>query len=610
MRFIIIILLFTCCALSLRAQDSASFKRKEQAYSKKSGYYNSNSIANDLKEAIQSDDETKAAQQYEKLSKQFEQNGDLPKAEAYLKKALDIYTRQKNTPQIANTTRTIAKLQESQNKIDPAILNYKNAAEVSTDKTLEAANTNDASRLKFKNNLSAQEDLAQKNVALFKADDKKGEEADAYKQLAETQLKQNNHEAAASSFKKAIAASPRASDATDQLSKSLVAVYSNNNQFDTAITITQALIFKAKETQNEPEETDLMMTLATLYSKDHKSDSAIAILQQAYILAVKNNQTIKAKQVTAMLSTLYQSAGNTDLSLITYKRFLSDLDTIIKKDSALIDSKLFALTEGRIQELEQEKKLQGELIRKTTTFNYVLIGSVLLMLLFILLIARSLKTIKERNKKIALQSLRREMNPHFIFNSLNSVNQYIAENNELEANKYLSSYSSLMRNVMENSNKDFVSISTELDQIKKYLELEHRRFKDKFEYSISVDEDIDKELWLMPNMLLQPHLENAIWHGLRYKETKGLLSIQFQKTNNNISISIQDNGIGLEKSRALKTTNQKAHQSRGLTNTKERIQLLNDIYKMQINMQMDEIATDKGGGTSVIIQIPLLHKLP
>src|SRR5690606_29546988 len=126
------------------------------------------------------------------------------------------------------------------------------------------------------------------------------------------------------------------------------------------------------------------------------------------------------------------------------------------------------------------KRLKDELISKKNLFNYVLLFSVMLLLLLFALIARALYAIRIKNKEIALQSLRREMNPHFIFNSLNSVNQFISQNNELQANKYLSSYSNLMRNMMENSNKDFVTLANEIEQLQKYLELEHMRFRDKF----------------------------------------------------------------------------------------------------------------------------------
>lgn len=607
-RFIIVLLAigFTFCA---NAQDSLNSKKWGKYNSKKEGS-RLNSTASKLKDALESDDETMAARQYENLSKQFEQRGDLAKAEEYLSKALKIYSNQKDQTGIANTSRAIAKLQESQNKLTPAISNYLNAAEVSKDKNLERANNNDAKRLQSADNPQAQQEYAKDNIDLFKKNGNYNEVADAYKQVAETQVKQNDAGAAAKSYEKAIEAAPPKSEQSNALAKRMVDAYSNNNQIDTAIVITHNLIAKAKEDAAIPEQIDQMILLSDLYAKNNQEQQAISTLQQAYILAMKNGNTFRAKTITEKLAAYFQAQGNTALSISTYKDFLQQLDSLIKKDSSLLDAKLFDLTEGRIQELEQEKILQTELLKKKTTFSYFLIGSIAAMALLLLFIIRSLMIIKKRNKKIALQSLRREMNPHFIFNSLNSVNQYIAENNELEANKYLSSYSSLMRNIMEHSNKDFVSIATELEQLEKYLELEHRRFKDAFEYRITMDETIDKDLLLMPNMILQPHLENAVWHGLRYKETKGLLTLHFGKKENRIEVVIIDNGIGLTQSQQLKTANQKVHTSRGLTNTKERIQLLNDIYKVQISMQMSEQDKQKGGGTMVCIQIPILNKLP
>jgi two-component system sensor histidine kinase YesM len=222
-------------------------------------------------------------------------------------------------------------------------------------------------------------------------------------------------------------------------------------------------------------------------------------------------------------------------------------------------------------------------------------------------IVKALYSIKTKNKEIALQSLRREMNPHFLFNSLNSVNQFIAQNNELEANKYLTSYSNLMRNTMENSNKDFVTLGNEIENLTKYLELEHLRFKDKFDFKITVDEKLDPETIWVPNMIIQPHLENAIWHGLRYKEGKGLLKMNVMLMEKRIVITIDDDGIGPARSSELKTHNQKAHQSRGLTNTKERMTLLNELYKTK----MDFTVTEKAGpetGTIIEITFPIIHK--
>jgi LytS/YehU family sensor histidine kinase len=295
--------------------------------------------------------------------------------------------------------------------------------------------------------------------------------------------------------------------------------------------------------------------------------------------------------------------------LLIYNDFLQNFDAIIQSDTTLIDAKIFQVTEEKIKQLEKEKELKDELIDKKNTFNFVLIGAVILLLLFFGLIIKALYAIKKKNKKIALQSLRREMNPHFIFNSLNSVNQFISQNKELEANKYLSNYSQLMRNIMINSNKDFVSLSNEIEQLKKYLDLEHLRFQDKFDYEIVIDPTLDTDAFFVPNMIIQPHIENAIWHGLRYKKEKGKLLLKVEPKSNTIIISIDDDGIGIAQSNALKTEHQKVHQSRGVSNTKERIALLSELYKTHITFNITEKELPLTG-TIVTVEFPFIHKIP
>jgi LytS/YehU family sensor histidine kinase len=161
---------------------------------------------------------------------------------------------------------------------------------------------------------------------------------------------------------------------------------------------------------------------------------------------------------------------------------------------------------------------------------------------------------------------------------------------------------------MENSNRDFVTLSSEVEQLKKYLDLEHLRFQDKFDFEIFVDEKIDSETTFIPNMIIQPHLENAIWHGLRYLDHKGLLQLKFLLQGKKLAVIIDDNGIGLAKSAALKTFNQKVHISRGVNNTNERIALLNDLYKKEITFAISEKKLPKIG-TIVEINFPLMDRI-
>jgi len=334
---------------------------------------------------------------------------------------------------------------------------------------------------------------------------------------------------------------------------------------------------------------------------------SISALHEAYNIAISNGQTLEAVNSLGMLAGRYRENKDEKKALELYGDFVTRLAPMIEADTTLMDTKLLQVHQGKIAQLEKERALKDELIHKKNVFNYVLIGSIVLILIFLFFIVKALYSIKKKNKRIALQSLRREMNPHFIFNSLNSVNQFIAQNNELEANKYLSSYSKLMRNIMENSNKDFIPLSVEMYQMKESLELEYMRFRDKFTYCIDVDNSLDADAVYVPNMLIQPQLENAIWHGLRYKDGEGLLSLSVMRKNGTICVQVEDDGIGLAKSRELKTRHQRAHQSRGLTNTRERIDLLNNLYGTHITLEITEKDGEKNG---VIVKIcfPLITK--
>lgn len=573
---------------------------------KKGGGSRKSKAAKDLRLSLSGDDgELTTAGFYETLAKELADQRDYAKAESYLQKALDIYNRLGNKDAAATAARSLAKVQEMQNKIGSAIKSYQSAASNTIDKRLDTINTNDVNRLQNATNPGAQAKYSQSNATIFEREGKKEEAVDAYKQLGNSQLLQNNSAEAIASFKKAIEKSDNTKEIS-AISKKIVGVYVADNKVADAIHLSESLLEKAKEQHNIELQIDQTQELAQLYSQDNQPEKAGPLLEAAYTLAYNSGNTSKTKDCLLALTQYYRDQRMDGVALARYDNFLHHLDTLIRTDSSLVDASIFDITEGRIKDLEKEKALQLALIRNKNTLNYFLIASVLAMAVLLFFIVRSLYAIKIKNKKIALQSLRREMNPHFIFNSLNSVNQYIAESNEVEANKYLTSYSGLMRNVMEHSSKDFVSLSIEIAQLKNYLELEHLRFSDKFIYEMDIDDTLDTDAVMIPHMLIQPHLENAVWHGLRYKATKGLLQVTFEKQGPLLQVIITDNGIGLTESQKLKTVHQKAYQSRGITNTRERIQLLNDIYHLHIRLEMNEITGNGATGTRIVLQLPLM----
>lgn len=209
--------------------------------------------------------------------------------------------------------------------------------------------------------------------------------------------------------------------------------------------------------------------------------------------------------------------------------------------------------------------------------------------------------------KAELTALRAQMNPHFVFNALNSIQHYILNSKGEEAVKYLSKFAKLIRIILNNSEKPITTINEDIEAIKLYLELEKMRFENKFDYSIEVDSSIDGDYDEIPPMLIQPYLENAILHGINPKEGIGHISINIKVVNQFIKISIKDDGIGREKSKAVQSLQPAArHKSLGMKITKDRVRILNTIHQSNLNVNIIDLYNDKKEpiGTQVDIFIP------
>ncbi|QHV97192.1 GAF domain-containing protein [Spirosoma endbachense] len=192
---------------------------------------------------------------------------------------------------------------------------------------------------------------------------------------------------------------------------------------------------------------------------------------------------------------------------------------------------------------------------------------------------RQLMETKKRVAETKLMALRMQMNPHFIFNSLNSINKFILQNDVDRASDLLTKFSRLIRQVLANSKTEWVSLRNELKVLQIYVELEQLRCDNKFEVKLNVSDDLDQDVLHVPLLITQPYVENAIWHGLLpMKEGVPVLQIDCCKHNNQLIIDIQDNGIGREASGRLRTNSLTAHKSHGITITEERLNLVNEMY--------------------------------
>ncbi|WP_228456912.1 histidine kinase [Chryseobacterium sp. C-204] len=550
-----------------------------------------------LRKAVDTKNESAEAESYYNIGETFYNNGNFPKSEEYFIKSKNIYEKLNDKQNLEKVIRKIAQSQENQNKLKLALTNYESASNVGFSNSSRAVNSNDASRLAT-SSVTKKAEAIQNNIKISEKENNKEDLAASYSQMADVNIEQNNipkaEENLNNAYKISVKEAPQQALAINQ---KLTDFYVGNKNFDKAIEAKKEVLKEDFVKDNSQKKVEQIQELAEIYIKKNDPKEAIVLLKNAYNIALNKGHTLEAQKSVKKLDSLYAIFKNTEASVSLYRDFLGKLPDLVSKDRSLVDNKILEDTEQRISQLEQEKKLKDELIRKKNIFNYSLIAALVLLSALIFFIFRTLKKVQIKNKKIALQSLRREMNPHFIFNSLNSVNQFIATNNELEANQYLTKFSKLMRGVMENSSEDFIPFQQELDLLQNYLALEKTRFADKFDYQITVDENLNQQNLQLPGMMVQPFLENAIWHGLRYKTEKGFLKLSFKKENQHLKITIEDNGIGIEESKKQKTIHQKNREGRGMKNTLERIRLLNDLYKKNI------VCSVKDSPNGVLVQI-------
>ncbi len=274
--------------------------------------------------------------------------------------------------------------------------------------------------------------------------------------------------------------------------------------------------------------------------------------------------------------------------------------------------------------LDKDNKIKKEQIIHESLINKILIGSILICILLGFIIFRnvSLKRKNEilRNKKkqaelqqqaaeFKMQTLRTQMNPHFIFNSLNSINRFILENNKPNSSRYLTKFSRLIRMILQNSQSSFISLKSELESLELYLEMEAMRFDNHFSYKIIVPPELNISQLKVPPLIIQPYVENAVWHGLMHKEEKGELEIVVVQEENCLYIKITDNGIGREQAARIASKSATKHKSMGLLITADRIAMMKNGNGNESAVFINDLvhADASAAGTEVQIKIPVKY---
>lgn len=248
------------------------------------------------------------------------------------------------------------------------------------------------------------------------------------------------------------------------------------------------------------------------------------------------------------------------------------------------------------------------------TWWFICIMLVILIILIIAFINYRMQQIKKENNlqndinKYRQQALIRQMDPHFVFNTLNSIQSFIIKNDNLTSTKYLSKFSKLMRLVLNNSQNQEIMLREEIDTLNLYMELESLRFPQKFEFSIICDQSIDLDTCQIPAFIIQPFIENAIWHGIMKQKKPGIIRVNLAKNDGRLICTVEDNGIGRTRSIEMKSEIEKKRSSLGISIVETRLNLLSGYYGVKMGMSFLDLYDNEheASGTKVTIILPIL----
>ena len=338
-------------------------------------------------------------------------------------------------------------------------------------------------------------------------------------------------------------------------------------------------------------------------------DSTIYFLIKAVNIDKGEDDLASLMNHYELLSEAEEKQGNYANALAHHKLYT------LYKDSIFNDAnkhRIEAMETERLTEVKDKQiALQASEVKRQTLIRNIILISVIVLgalaFLFIYLYNKRRKTkFDKRVMEVEMKALRAQMNPHFIFNSLHSINKYVMDNDKKIASVYLSKFANLMRLILENSREQEVPLEQDLDALELYMQLEALRFKNSFTYHIEVGETIDKENTLIPPMLLQPFVENSILHGIHNKEN-GIIKINIQQENEMIRCIVEDNGAGKTDEMAFAYDENKKHKSLGKKIISERLSIINQLKKAKASVNIFDVKDNenKPSGIRVELLLPL-----
>ncbi|MDG1842493.1 MAG: tetratricopeptide repeat protein [Crocinitomicaceae bacterium] len=404
-------------------------------------------------------------------------------------------------------------------------------------------------------------------------------------------------------------------------------IYLKQKEYDKAIECLNKSIINYVKTNNSDEISNVYHNIGTVFIAQKKLNKATEYLNKSISIRKKNKGSIdKINKSYKVLSDLYYEKGDikNSLNYLKYYSNYRDSNFVIQSSLKIQQKKEEAERLKRIANQKVQTDSINQLVIKQKITNAelettqiknnlqatIIFGIIVIMVLGAVIIFYwwSQIKIKQEQKEVEMSQtlLRSQMNPHFVFNAMSVIQSYIYENNPSKSSKFLVNFSRLMRLILENSPKEFISLETEVEILMKYLTTQKLRFEERFEFNINYDENLISSKVIIPPMITQPFIENAIEHGQLHNVKNGFINIDFKCQDKMLQLTITDNGIGRKQS-ALNSKS-KNHRSMAMKITKDRIDIINSKFKSSGIMKIEDYDKVEQTGTKVTIRLPLKHE--
>ncbi len=364
----------------------------------------------------------------------------------------------------------------------------------------------------------------------------------------------------------------------------------------------------AEEISNKKTIMHAYANISADYSGMGKYEEAITWMEKALVLEKELNDKESIKTAYSVLSDIYIYLKDYKKAL-EYKNLYIDIkDSLLNEATSkqIAEVKTKYETERKEKEIEQQ---QHTIERQNLNRNYLLAGFILFVIFsvvsFLFYNQKKKNTFLRMVSEIEMKALRAQMNPHFTFNVLNSIQYYISKNEIKSAQQYLTKFSRLIRMILDQSRTSYIPLDQEITMLRLYLELEEMRFEKEFKYFIQVDEGLNPGGVLIPGMMVQPVVENAIKYGVEHKKGEAVITVRFSTRNNTLICIVTDNGIGRLEAEKLKS-NLNSHKSASTSIIHERVRDMGFIFNVELTYKTEDlIENGQPAGTRVYIEMPL-----